>query len=799
MDYTEEERKKIASGYNREKCRLADYCGMYGITIEQYHAWQARYKISTPSVVERTLSEFKDPAVREIFASLFSYKSGDKALRNASLHFKDMAICDILWSDCCKWAKDTSFYYEAFLIIYALLKKNLYHGDYSTELYGMMDAFELLKDHTKTKFKNIMVGDELPAIVFSAYSSKRSNGSVFEIINLKSKNPDYISIMKQFYLAHSSVVRSTGVGSRQPYYTFFSESIGDYMDSIHDVNGFTENVFWNQVSYVKKWSKQGDTTNMSFLVCFYRWLCSNFADYTAFKSSSKMNYHLLLDGGIIKKLSGDTVFTAYDPKCKPEPTHDYYVFLLNGYENISAGIPAGKTFTLNLSGLQNTFYKDMIISYYLSSSENITRTERGSVSYWVLALTFFDNLKKQDSYPTPDQDTFTSRELFLFKTSLRTDHSYEQANDVLGETKRLFQWANNNGLIHVDDLFFDQFREYWNGTTEVTGHPIPEKDLKLLLTAAQKNATAGSIMDRNFYYMFIIGMETELRMMNICSLTINSIRPSIKPGKYTVYTQTKSSNGKRVRHEILDHSFEMIQLAIKNTESLRATAPNELKDYVFLRPAFENGVALMNSQQFSDKMRRLCKSIGLEHAYTASNLRDTHMTNKVLWAIKNRKSELDLSAITKHSRFSTTLNHYVGPILEEMLESTYHVIIGDMSWTGISGEVVDRLPACIDSSHLVEDDCGYCSLDECYKFKSSIVNSLPCYVCPHFFTTEKHEEYFKVRIEECDKALANPDLPQHDKDDLNNIKRICVLYLYKIYLHRDSRLVAESEAKQNDN
>lgn len=209
---------------------------------------------------------------------------------------------------------------------------------------------------------------------------------------------------------------------------------------------------------------------------------------------------------------------------------------------------------------------------------------------------------------------------------------------------------------------------------------------------------------------------------------------------------------------------------IEKTESIREACPiGSMKTYIFVytKRYMANNINLFNDSVFTDALGKACKELGIEH-YTASNLRDTHMTKALEHIMRNGKSDMEMSILSKHKHMDTTKNHYIEMELEKMLESTYGIIIGS-NLVDTDGKILEEVPSNLECAEKdVENGCGKCSAERCV-----MTSALPCLVCSYFITTVHHKGYFTKAIENIDRLIKGTDNP-HDKEDLITIKELYV-------------------------
>ena len=370
----------------------------------------------------------------------------------------------------------------------------------------------------------------------------------------------------------------------------------------------------------------------------------------------------------------------------------------------------------------------------------------------------------------------TTQEALLLKNYF-DDKSIELAtrNNKIGAARRFLEWCGHKKVMTFDTMFFDYLSQY-EEPSRTSGEAVPDDDL-VLINALLKQKSKDDHVAKLCYSIFHLCIQTEFRINQICKLTIDSLRPSAKPNQYIVYSNSKTSHGRKSEYVITNLTYMHLMDIINETESYRESAAiGIMRDYIFLYKGNVNSISVIDAQKFSNYLKQCCKELNLDRTYTATNLRDTHMTKSFEYVLRNDKSDAEMSILTKHKHLDTTKNHYIEMELEKMLESTYGIIIGNSKLINPENNIVDKLsPKVSKMANIVENGCGNCKASSCVQ-----KNPLPCLACEHFVTTVAHEKYFIKAIEGVDKSIEHAKT-LHDKDDLNTVKLLYVLYLKEIY------------------
>ena len=316
-----------------------------------------------------------------------------------------------------------------------------------------------------------------------------------------------------------------------------------------------------------------------------------------------------------------------------------------------------------------------------------------------------------------------------------------------------------------------------------------------------------SLKDKITYAVFHLLLQTEFRVNQICHLKCSSIVETLKPNEYAIRSINKTSHGEMVEVNITPKTHRVLKNIINETDELRnKTNSSTTDEYIFL---YEEGIPtprikIYDNTDFRRAILKACSHLGIKN-YTASNLRDTYMTKAWEYIVQNGRSDIELSLLTKHAQISTTVNHYLKLDFDDMLEATHEVEIGKINDdeenktvndileatyavelgkinVGAKNKIVVDIPAEFKSKESdVENGCGKCAAVKC---NGNAV--LSCLVCDKFFTTPRHEPFFRKAIDQINQQILCSNC-RHEKDDLTTIKTLYTEYLKAICLHQERK------------
>lgn len=732
--------------------------------------------------VKDLLKEFADPSLKEIV---------EKTIEDGGAHttktilvlnvLKDRTVDTVSWTECCELAKEANGGSFLFRIILRMLNLHLYKGDYSEELYQKLEVFNWIQSVCSSiNYKSLMVGERVGDLYFmDNENSLYHRQSNYDHYLVSSKNQFYYRLMTDFIF----YARNKGVFDvSAKYIPIFEDSLGTLLNRIQSVNDFSEDLFWRQVEYFRNIEPESlpPTTykkRFLFVINFYRWLCCN-DEFTALNEAFTINKDVLFSDRCGVAIEEGYMFVTYNPLNVPN-IKDKYLFLFNSATSSRSGI---KWMRIDLSRIQSHFYKSLFLDYYMHYSGDVTRLNHGIIKNIVDGFSFMEQLKSTEFHPNPDESNFTADEAALYLANAKSRcPSIQAANREVSCFRRVLDYAIKNGSVTVDDGFFKELKNL-NTFYNPQPSPIPDHEVNLIVKKFKELAEEGGIREQHMLALLRLCLTTELRTGTLCQLRKDDLKPSIKPGKYRIYCPDKTSHGLYVPHEITEDVFGCIRQSIDLTDAMIESAGGVLSDSIFLVPSNAGSFQAISADAFSSYLKNVCKDLGLP-SYTSGNLRDTHMTKAVEWMIDHGKTEFDVSLVSGHAAFATTLNSYTGPMLDQMLEATYQIEIGTPDWPELASQVVDDAgESFINNEHEVEDGCGYCRLDECIKTTKGVINSLPCLSCKSFVTITTQLPNLQNRVKEIDYLIDHSKF-DHDIDDLLATKRLLVKHIGAILSH----------------
>ncbi|ELC8389504.1 tyrosine-type recombinase/integrase [Clostridium perfringens] len=712
--------------------------------------------------------------ISEIYEEFNLYKTS-RHINNFCKIYAQKNTSEIDWIEMCIYLKKYPCHKFAIKFLVKLLELNLYEGSYSDILYNKLDMLKIIAYENNRLHKLVFCEEKINELIIF---KNNSQGQIYSYAFITSKN--YI-IGKYLFEFLDGNDRNCLRWCNLDFLYHFENSFCQYIDVIKNYKDFNSNTFFIQISYYKnlyKNNKNAYNSSITGITVFYRWLCNTFNEYDFFANSFNMSKSLLFSGKLTELIRKDYYFTTFNPLNHPGPKTKI-CFLIKGLSHISTRITNDDWNTIDISIVKNEDYRNMILSFILSSTSSTMLKDSTQILYINEALKFLIELKEQTNYPNKNLKYMTNQEAILIRNYINSFKiSIGTKNNRIGAIRRFFIYTKNNNLINFDDIFFDYLRQY-EEPTKNNAKAVPDDKLVLinnnLLEKAKKSHLAKLI-----YSIFHLTLQTEFRINQICHLKVDCIKPSIKPNQYIICTNSKTSHGTIESYVITDITYHLLMNIIDDTEDFRDNCNIEsLKDYIFLYKGRTNTPTLITNDTFGKYIKKICNELGFHENYTASNFRDTHMTKAFEHILRNGKSDIEMGVLSNHRHIDTTKNHYIEMELEKMLEATYGIIIGE-EYIETESKIIDKIPDEFKSKENdVENGCGKCTAKKC-----EFTSSLPCLACKYFITTTNHEIFFKKSINNIDRIIEKT-LNKHDKEDLITIKQLYVLYLKAIYKYKE--------------
>lgn len=730
----------------------------------------------------KTIRTYKDPKMKEIVEEACRISPAMEQYLGM-YPFREILNMDytkLTWEFICKRFCTTHMIKYALALLCASVETGNYAADDKDMIFEMEPTIRAIVDDPETVCqKALLCGKNLGGLI-CATRAKTYKEKMKKYVIVENSTPFITGLLRAFLEnCTSEIYKYTTCDTVD----FFADSFGNKKHTLSSYKDFTGKLLMKQVEkYRNHFSCRPSkfSESVHFVLNFYRWLVNEYTTYDFFSNSTCMTKQLLFSMSISRLLINGTIILPFDPN-NPPYGHSDFCFILRDISTLSTNAEKEDYRHFTMTGLNSEMYLNALIDYMMAHPSLIASNSMGMIYTMRDGLVLFEKMKSQTNYPNPDFRNFVAAEGVFLKESIAMDQhlSIATLNNKIGANRRFFSWCNDAGILNVEQTFFDQLIQYEEPTLGAA-KSIPVEHLSKIAVALSEKAKTDYMAMLSYAIMHIL-LQTEFRINQICKLRIDCIKPTAKLNEYMIVSNEKTSHGASNHYVITSLTYHVLMNTIEQTEKVRESCNMEShKDYIFLYQGKNRGTKVIGYDQFSEELRKICEDLSLP-CYTAASFRDTHMTQALEYAIRNNRSDIELSVLTRHKKIDTTKNHYVDFILEKMLESTYGITIGDER-INTDGHVVDKIPDIIDNdAHTVEGGCGKCRRDKC-----TMTGPLPCLTCHDFLTTEDYEQNFIKAIATIDRQIQSaPTL--HDKDDLVTIKTIYVAWLKEIYKHKEKK------------
>ncbi len=737
------------------------------------------------------IQKIQNPDMKDIFSHIFP--NDDIYYKNCGDEFiKKYGFCkpeDISWNEICSYAKEKKHSLICLKLIFELLSRNLYRKDHSSTLYLLKSFFsEILTVH-KCLYEKILCGDDIESLEIIPAKIKDSH---YIYVNLPFVN----SILRKIFVSFlSDPLNSRYCKNSIPkeLFTLFEESLCNNTMKIESAEDFNEKTFWCQIDFYKQ--KYINCTEMRskgirLIIWFYRYLVKTYSEHSFFEGAQTITESLLFTSRFSEQINDNYAFLPLDTNGETVEPYKKIVFIIRGFDRYSTRLEKEDSFPVDLSAITNPLYRKDIIKYILSVPEPSYFSDSGSIISLCKILSNILKVKSTPEYENPSLWYFTNADAAAIRYFCTGNGNlkFGTMNNSIGAIRRFLQWEEATGKMKFDEDFFENLSQFEEpGPT--SAHAIPTNDVIALIEKLQEKSKSDLIYSHTLT-IFILLIETEFRVSQICSLTDDCIKPMDKPNLHMIYSYSKVSHGTKDHYAIAEPTYRLLMNAINNTEKVREECNiSQRSNKIFLYTGKFGATDIMTGSKFSDCLEQCCKELGWDYKYTAINVRDTYMTESYYWALAHG---IDPRILSKHRHLDTTRNHYVDKDICDVLEALYNVIIGDTAGVTVEealNKILDKIPDEINNNaHKVMHGGGFCNHEDCILKNCIIRSELPCLICRHFITTVEHKPFFEKSIEMIDVQI---DFARADDIELKNhltiLKQLYALYLAAICQHIENK------------
>lgn len=579
-------------------------------------------------------------------------------------------------------------------------------------------------------------------------------------------------------------ISSNSKANKINFFEFFIRSLGPHVVSIDGHVGYNETTLFYQKDFILR--RRGLTDydrrqQLWLLVRFYNDLCNRYPEMGYFNEAVCMSYKLMQNVKLPVYFQEGWEFMNYSPLMKYEG-QERIILTLHGFDKHSTRMTSKDFYPLHLYKIQSPFFRELYFDYMKSSYVRFGESTSIYVGCIGDILNTICSIKASSLSNVPDERHWTVQEARLMKKIIdesRNEWNSEKRgenitlgskNSRIGYIRRWFQWAEANGRMTFEKMFFDELSQF-EEPTKHDARPIPPEHLQMVFDKA-RSLSVKNDRNRVLYLAMKMIHQTNFRPSDILSMTLSGLGFAVSQDTPVIRHITKTSGPRGQVDPLTKYDYELLKEVIEITSDLRANAPDKsMKDLIFLYRKQTGHIDVVKCETLRTFMRLICQELGIKR-YSPYNIRYTYMTKVFENAVFNDLSESEVQVLTKHIKLGTTMG-YVKKSRNDYFKALYQVMLEDVQ-VNVSGKVVEKMPEQAQELSEREGGCGKCRAANCL-FRSI----LPCVTCENFVTTVEYEPFFKRMIEHIDEQLEDATYP-HDREDLVTMKEVYVSFLIEI-------------------
>lgn len=622
-------------------------------------------------------------------------------------------------------------------ILIKLKEESLLHN---TQLNHFLSEIEKVthqlmekREYTLSKFTDLLPNFTNQSKIFI----KKRNGSI-SWINFKCSIDSISMFLGEFY-GHSTYSDSI-------FNNFFIQYENSLKDTqVSSLDDLTYKVFRIQITYFRK--KFNSQKYIRHLIGFYQFLLQKNAPiFQDVKDSRFLNRV-----GLARELHKGFDVIFYQP-LENLPESDKWILSYTEHQCTNEGVTPSMTYRIDFTKINNKKLSNALKHYiwYHGSSINNKLTQK---KYILKLLKFIENYSNENIKKlskSNDSNLIDLGMILAFKHQVLD--TYTNNRTRLGHiyaARDFLKYCQMNSLIEIDKGY-EYYLSYTRDTTYNSSQPITDKHFSAIVNELKKKSEE-SIDNSLYMIIFYLLTVTELRPSNIISLRKNCVKET-GPNIYILETMSKTSNKEIIGIPISIEVKRQIDEVIRITEKYRQENRNEeTNKFLFITEGRrKNQYRVMQIGQFNKYLGKICDDLGIPK-YTASNIRDTHMTKAEEFIIESNYSEMQQNILSGHKSSAVDEQFYVKTEKRTILEAVQGVHIGD------------KAP---ESSFTTKNNKQ--GVDE--------VRLNMLLTSERFITTTDFFDYFNNQLSEVDKEIISIN------SELNNnssIERLNILINYK--------------------
>ena len=694
-----------------------------------------------------------------------------KIINRYLAEYKDIKLYELTWETLCDIAAKidrgplSSFADIHLKFVNYVIKNKLFDDDNIEVIEKLIDEL-LYMNHIKS-YRLVLFDKNvnLSNIIAFTLDVKTAKLPTQYFVDTKLNNTFIVGLLKDFCV--SDLFSSIKTDYR---------IIENFVNSYHDFSNFTEvsdfdyTVFKEQYDYYKN-----NHSQLKSLVKFYIYLYIASGNVELFKENDPIDMNYMQRSHFIREYGEGFELVNYNP-FDPVPKIDKWMVKPNGGEKLSTLLNSKSYLQMDFSDIEYQPYRNMAKEWVWYEKVSLKTKQSGLGNIKNFLNFIYEKKKKVVDLSTgkTDYTTITRKDAIAYASEIYNKNiSSKTFNRISSLVRSFIDFCKNKKCLTIE---FGVYRDLAHIEVEPPkgGKDIPKEHLTLIENRFREISDENPVY-KLYHIVFHLLIDTHFRISNLLELKTTQIQEAMKKGEYNIVAPHKMSNGDNEAQPISNYAYRHLEIAQELTAALRSEASGEYSNYIFLQQDNNHNkkdVRPLTTQRFNSFLKAQCKYLNIPE-YTASNLRDTHMTLGIEFGLKNNLNKLQINAaISNHKSIITTNNHYVNHEMQLFAEALYGVVIGDVD---ITGNIIASENTEYSKADTVDDGCGFCKEQECY-----MINEIGCPLCKSFVVTLDRVPFYEKKLDEIDKQIANEEI-EHEREHLQSLKKLYAAYLSKLY------------------
>ena len=449
---------------------------------------------------------------------------------------------------------------------------------------------------------------------------------------------------------------------------------------------------------------------------------------------------------------------------------DKFVIIYRDLDKRSTTASAEEAYFYNVEKL-NTYECKQLMWIYITRHSSVPTIKHSHYGGVREALSIIETFKCSSECRNKNFFHLDKFDAIAIHTAIRQSGNSESTNTTkIKKFRSLILFLIEQDIVTVDGYFFRYLQA--NRPQPINSpNPLEDEDVIKLEEYFHEKST-NSLFDHIIYVIFKMLIQTEFRISYICNMKIKDILNNLIPEHYIVSNITKVSREKKLVFAITDKTVTLLQNINLMTSDIKDQYDiKNIFGFIFIYKDDKGELTKMTSTKFTNELKKACKIVGTTKIYNSNSLRDTHMKHAVKFTSKNVSRSMVNRILTGHNSQETTNRHYVCADLEELIVSTYGVLVGKESFK-FKTNIVTAIPQELESPEYdSSNNCGKCTAECCYL--STVSN---CLVCKNFITSPEFLINFKRELENINRLMELTRL-ENDLEKMRTIKELVVNYI----------------------